>query len=197
MGNEDLQQFVFTTRERDFGVVAAERAGFEVDAEWAKAHEPGSCRGCRCGSAILPPQHSADAGQQLTRVEWLGEVIIGADLEADDAVDVLSLCRQHDDGGKAWLCAQPARDRQAILTRHHPVEHQQVGQPGSQQAIQRDRVFRRLDRVAMVRQVFRHQFADAGVVVGHVNGVLFHAANITVGTARYASVTHCYKIALA
>jgi hypothetical protein len=32
-----------------------------------------------------------DAGEQLARVERLGQVVVGADLEADDAVDVLDL----------------------------------------------------------------------------------------------------------
>jgi hypothetical protein len=71
-------------------------------------------------------QDGLHAGHQLARVEWLREVVVGADLEAYDAVDVLAACREHEDGGLA-----PAPDLaghlHAVAPRQHEVEHDEVG----------------------------------------------------------------------
>jgi hypothetical protein len=45
----------------------------------------------------LPAQHSADPGQQFARIERLAEVVVGADFEPNDAIDILLQCRQQDD----------------------------------------------------------------------------------------------------
>ena len=71
-------------------------------------------------------QHGVDAGQQLARVEGLGQVVVGADLEADDAVDVLALGGEHDDRRAVVGGAQAPADRQAVLAGQHQVEHDQV-----------------------------------------------------------------------
>ena len=42
-------------------------------------------------------QHGADAGQQLARVERLGEIVVGAHLQPDDPVRVLADGGEHDD----------------------------------------------------------------------------------------------------
>jgi hypothetical protein len=36
-----------------------------------------------------------DARHQLARIEWPRHVVVGADLEPDDAVDVIALGGQH------------------------------------------------------------------------------------------------------
>jgi hypothetical protein len=141
-------------------------------------HCPRRIACCRRGRAAVSTHHRADARQQLARVERLGQVIVGADLEADDAVDILALGRQHDDGRKPRLPAQAPRHRQAVLARHHPVQHQEIRQAPGQQTIECRRVFGRLDRIALAGQVFGDQLADAGIVVGDVDGVFFHAATI-------------------
>ena len=46
--------------------------------------------GCGTGGASLrrgPAQHRLDAREQLAQIERLGDVVVGADLEADDLVD--------------------------------------------------------------------------------------------------------------
>jgi hypothetical protein len=45
----------------------------------------------------LAPQHGVDARHELARVEGLGEVVVRAHLEADDAVHVVALRGEHDD----------------------------------------------------------------------------------------------------
>ena len=122
------------------------------------------------------------AGQQFARVEGLAEVVVGADFEADDAVDVLALGGQHDDGRAVVGGAQAAADRQAVFAGHHQVEHDQVDRVAQQDAVERLAVFGHDDLEAFLRQVAAQQVADAGVVVDDhdlvcASGSLIHFYN--------------------
>ena len=55
----------------------------------------GGCAGH--GALAVAAQHRVDARDELARIERLGEVVVGAHFQADDAIDVLALGRQHDD----------------------------------------------------------------------------------------------------
>jgi hypothetical protein len=105
------------------------------------------------------------AGQQFARVEGLAQVVVGADFEADDAVDVLALGGEHDDRGAVVGRAQAAADRQAVLAGHHQVEHDQVDRVAQQDAIERLAVLGHDHFEPFLRQVAAQQVADAGVVV--------------------------------
>jgi len=50
------------------------------------------------GAGRVAAQHRLDAQHDFTRAEGLGDVIVGAELEADDAVDLLALRGEHDQG---------------------------------------------------------------------------------------------------
>ena len=67
-----------------------------------------------------------DAGQQFSRIERLAQIVIGADLQANDAVHVLAFGSQHDDGSAVVGRAQAPADRQAILAGQHQVQYDQV-----------------------------------------------------------------------
>ena len=45
-----------------------------------------------------PAQLGFDPSEELDHLEWLGHVVVRAELEADDLVDHLAACSQHDDG---------------------------------------------------------------------------------------------------
>ena len=77
---------------------------------------------CECGS----PQDGAHARQQLAHVEWLGKVVVGADLIADDPVEHAVERRHHHDRHRP-RSAQPPGDRQTILLRHRDVEEHEIG----------------------------------------------------------------------
>ena len=47
---------------------------------------------------LLPPQQGADTGKQFARIEWLGQVIIGAAVEAGDSVVYGVQRGEHKDG---------------------------------------------------------------------------------------------------
>jgi hypothetical protein len=107
------------------------------------------------------------AGQQLARVERLAQVVVGADFQADDAVDVLALGGEHDDRGAVVGGAQAAADGQAVLAGHHQVEHDQVGRFAQHQAVERLAVLGQDDFEAFLGQVAAQQVADARIVIDH------------------------------
>src|SRR3546814_9211898 len=69
--------------------------------------------------------NGVDAQHQLARLEGLGQVVVGAGLEAGDAVLGLAHGGQQQDRHGAFP-AQGFRELQAGLAGHHDVEHQQV-----------------------------------------------------------------------
>ena len=67
----------------------------EVEHAAPDAHALGADVGAAGGRRAA--QHALDARHQLARVEGLGDVVVGAHLEADDAIDDRAGGRQHDD----------------------------------------------------------------------------------------------------
>ena len=75
----------------------------------------------------MPARRSAarDAAAELAQRERLGDVVVGAELEAEDLVDLLGLGGEHDDrDGVAG--ADPPADLQPVHPGHHHVEHDEV-----------------------------------------------------------------------
>ena len=70
------------------------------------------------------PEDRLHAGDELARVERLGQVVVGADLEADDLVDVLVAGGQHQDRNVGAL-ADPAADLDPVDVGEHQVEDDQ------------------------------------------------------------------------
>ena len=67
----------------------------------------------------------ADPGEQLARRERLGDVVVGADLEAEHAIGFLAARGHHDDRHVA-APAQLAAHLDAIAAGQHQVEHDAV-----------------------------------------------------------------------
>jgi hypothetical protein len=78
-------------------------------------------------SRARPPQHRADPSQQLPQGERLGDVVVGAQLEAAHAVPLLAAGGQHDHRDVDPAAPQLAADVPAAHARHHDVEQDQVG----------------------------------------------------------------------
>ena len=77
------------------------------------------------GARLVAAQDGADARRQFARVEGLGEVVVGAQFEADDAVDILAAGGEHHDRNFALL-AQAAEDFEAVDAGQHDVEDHQA-----------------------------------------------------------------------
>ena len=63
---------------------------------------------------------------ELAHRERLGDVVVRAELEAEDLVDLLGLGREHDDRHGLALGAQAPADLEAVHARQHHVEDDQV-----------------------------------------------------------------------
>ena len=98
------------------------------------------------------PQHRADPRQQLAHVDGLGEVVVGAHLEADDAVDHLAGRGQHHDPDLD-VGAQIAGERQPVLARHVDVEDHEIGRALLEDPAHRDAVLGGAHGEARVLQI--------------------------------------------
>src|SRR6185312_14401780 len=91
MPHQRLEHGEFTGGQRQVLVVAAQRARAQIEHERAEHHgfvlgrwRPGRFAG------RAPAQHCGDSCEQLARIERLAEVVVCADLQADDAIHVLA-----------------------------------------------------------------------------------------------------------
>eukprot|EP01133_Synstelium_polycarpum_P010450 gene10449-12166_t len=91
---------------------------------WAGYRHASLARGLRGTRAA---QDDADARHQFARRKRLGDVIVGADFQAHDAVDFIAAGGQEDHRHVGKL-AQPAARFQAAHVRQSDVEHHQSGQ---------------------------------------------------------------------
>ena len=75
--------------------VAGDRGAGAVDRQVARVQHVRLCGG---ELAVGAAQQGADAGDQLAQVVRLGEVVVGAHLEAEDLVHLVRLHGEHEDG---------------------------------------------------------------------------------------------------
>jgi hypothetical protein len=104
---------------------------------------------------------------ETSGAERLGDVVVGAHVEALQLVALLRAGGQHDDRQLrgAWIGAQPLRELDARLAREHPVEQHQVGQAGVELGACGFGGLGFADGVAGVPQVYRDQLADGRLVL--------------------------------
>ena len=75
----------------------------------------------------LASQEGPDAGQQFPAVEGLGQVVVGAGIQALDAVHHVGFCGEHQDGDGAVVAAQlPGHLITVHAGEHHVQDHQIV-----------------------------------------------------------------------
>ena len=113
---------------------------------------------------VRSAQNRLDAADELARRERLGHVVVGAELEAQDAVDLVAARRQHDDRD-AGVRAQVAGDVEAGLAGQHDVEDDQVGLDLREDELAAGRVARGVDLVASLRERVVHDLEDRLLVI--------------------------------
>ena len=113
-----------------------------------------------------PAQHRMDARHEFARIEGLGQVVVGADLQADDAVHVVALGGEHDDG-HGLACARAAVRQRARPSSPGSIRSSTIrcGRCAAGSLVELRGVCRRLDIEALFIQVARQQVAQAHVVV--------------------------------
>ena len=108
------------------GVVAdAHLAAAEVDRDPADLHELGGGRG-----AVGAAEHRLHAGDELGRRERLGDVVVGAELEAEHPVDLGVAGGEEDHRDRRGL-AQAAAHLEAVDVGEADVEHDEPGPVGA------------------------------------------------------------------
>jgi len=125
-----------------------------------------------------PAQRRLHPRAELSHGERLGDVVVGAELEADDLVDLLRLGGEHDDRDRAAR-PQPATDLEAVHPGHHHVEHDEV-EPLLAEAGERLTAVRGThDLVAVLLQRVAQQRLDGLLVVGQqdAQGAIGHGVN--------------------
>ena len=117
VANQRLQDRELAAGQRHRFVFAEHLAGAEVQFEFAERDHRLFLRR-RARQFVSPAaQHRTDASQQLTRVERLRNVVVGADFQPHDAIDLFAFGGDHNDRHRVALAAQAAADGQPIFAR--------------------------------------------------------------------------------
>src|SRR5258708_842921 len=90
----------------------------------ADAAHRADCLRCDCGAGDAT-QSAFDARQQLAWFKRLGDIVVGAGFEPDDAVDRVCRRRDHDDADPGAAFAQPSRQGEPVFSGQSDVEHHQ------------------------------------------------------------------------
>jgi hypothetical protein len=107
--------------ERERHAVPEDTTAGQIDGEVAERDR----RQALGGHLLEPAEERPDAGGELAQAEGLRHVVVGAELQPDDLVDLRALRGQHDDRDARFLAHDPA-DLDAAELRQHQVEHDEV-----------------------------------------------------------------------
>ena len=110
-----------------------------------------------------------DAGKQFARIKRFAEIIVSAELETENTVDVFSSGRQHDDRRHILFSAQTLEDGQTVFTRHHQVQNQHVEVFAHPKALHSFAVFADEDVEAIFAEIAAQQVSQTGVVIDNEN----------------------------
>src|SRR4051794_39103048 len=127
--------------------------------------------------ALGAAQQRAHAGDELARAEGLGHVVVGAEVQAADALVLAGAGAQHEDRD-GRLGADRRADLLAGQVGEHPVEHDQ----GRAHVARHRETVAPADRgehlVALTLQVAAGDIVDRGLVVDNQDAFRHHTANI-------------------
>jgi len=123
------------------------------------------------GTDVRAPQDGAHARHQFTWVEGLAEVIVGAELQADDAVHVVAAGGEHQDRSLV-RGAEFAQDVEAADVRQHDVQDQdfEIADLERGQSVGAVMHARHLEMLGF--QIFREHLAQLAIVVDEQHAAL-------------------------
>ncbi len=117
------------------------------------------------------PQDGADARHQFARVERLAEVVVGAELQADDAIDVIAARGEHEDRGVV-RGAELAQHVEAADARQHHIQDQDLEIVRFEFRERIAAVVHALDLEVFGVQIFGEHLAQFAIVVDEQNSRL-------------------------
>src|SRR5262249_52357023 len=77
-------------------------------------------------TAFEAPQYGANAREQFTQVERLGQIVVGAEFKADDAVDIVAAVARGEDDPEIGVGANFSKQIQPVLLAKLKIENHQV-----------------------------------------------------------------------
>jgi hypothetical protein len=102
MLGEGAEEVELHRGDRNLGAVGLEQlAAVEIEPAFAHLHLAAHRRRLGASPLARAAEHRLDPGEELAGVVGLGDIIVGADLESDDLVDVVAVGGEHDDAGIA------------------------------------------------------------------------------------------------
>src|SRR5262249_22715876 len=113
-------------------------------------------------------QQRAYTAAELTNRERLGDVVVRAQFEAENLVELLAAGGQHDDRHVA-AGAEAAADLEPVDLRQHQVEHNEVDLPVAKELEGLLAVARLHDSEAVAFERIRQQLLDGILVVDEEN----------------------------
>ena len=124
----------------------------------------------RRAGLLRPAQDGLDARDELARAERLGEVVVGAQLEPQELVQLVVARGEHHDGQRRGARGL-AGHVEAVELRQPEVEHHEVGVPPVDGLDRRATVDRRQDGEPGVLQVVAGEGDDLRLVVDDEDGL--------------------------
>jgi hypothetical protein len=141
--------------------------GGDVDLEVTVDVHASGIGAARCGQGPPgAPQHGPHSSHQLLGRERLGHVVVGPQLQPDDAVALLAAGREDHDGYRGQRPQAPAH-LEPVDARQHEIEDHEVGRLGQRPVERGAPVGEGLDHVAVVLEVAGDDLGDGGIVVDH------------------------------
>lgn len=164
---EGQQQSILSLAERDrrfAGIDELSAAAFQFPSAESIASALGIA-GPRSTTHLLPPQHSPDAGQQLSQGERLDDVVVGAELEPDDTIDLVGAVTGRDDHRHVGMRTDLPQQIQTVVLAEAKVENDQAGLTGFEIVVQLGPGGGRPGRDVVLLQISDHHLTQGGVVV--------------------------------
>ena len=113
-----------------------------------------------------------DTRQQFSRIERFRQVIVGAHLQTHDAVDVLALGGQHDDGESRRRCPEAGGRWSTAFAGEHEVEDDQIEVFPRAGAVHLRRVRDSPYLESLFAEIAGEQIPQADVVIDDENAIL-------------------------
>jgi hypothetical protein len=156
-----VEQAKFERAERDGLAGMADAIGSRVDGQASDFDDARRVDG-RLGAT----QQGFDAGDELAGAEGLGDVIVGAHFEADNAVGFIAARGQHENGKpvEGFVLADFTANVQAGHFREHQIEQEKIGRRLLERGEAAGAVEGGVDLKAFVGKVIADQFNDIAIV---------------------------------
>ena len=131
--------------------------------------------GGRYRARIGPSEDGPNACHDLLGRERLRHVIVGTQLQPDDAIALLTLgCDQDDGRGLQGPCTHPAQYLEAVHAGKHQIQEHERGRFSLQRCHRLPPVGRRPDEESVALEVARQDLSHHGLVVHHEHALAVH-----------------------